>query len=210
LYLARRRRFENELAEELKQHQRLKEQDLGRRGLAPAEAARSAVPMLLVLLAGCAAEAIQDPIPDVPLSQQRAVTRSDFDWRWPFSVGVGTLGCQSGAVVFRHAGANYALNEEATARGYGSVQSIRMPESSRPPSNPLSRLKQEQRMEIFAASARCNTESCRRQLQETHRVSAAELKQIEDEGHERTWAPLPRKPKDLGPLVEAGLKLCQG
>jgi hypothetical protein len=65
-------------------------------------------------------------------------------------------------------------------------------------------------MEIFAASARCSTESCRQQLHETHRVSAAELKQIVDEGHERTWPPLPRKPKDLGPLVDAGLKLCPG
>jgi hypothetical protein len=36
------------------------------------------------------------------------------------------------------------------------------------------------------------------------------LTQIEDEGHERLWPPLPRQPKDLGPLVDAGLKLCQG
>jgi len=36
------------------------------------------------------------------------------------------------------------------------------------------------------------------------------MKQIEDEGHERRWPPLPRKPKDLSPLVDAGLKLCPG
>ncbi len=41
-YLARRRRLESELAEELEQHQRLKEQDLERRGLTPADAALEA------------------------------------------------------------------------------------------------------------------------------------------------------------------------
>jgi hypothetical protein len=41
-YLARRRRLENELAEELEQHRRLKEQDLERRALPRADAALEA------------------------------------------------------------------------------------------------------------------------------------------------------------------------
>jgi Protein of unknown function (DUF2511) len=171
---------------------------------------RAALAAFLGLLAGCASEGVPDPIPDIPAAQQRTTTRSEFDWRWPFSVGVGTLGCQSGAVVFRHRGTNYALNEAAAKRGHGSPQSITMPESSRPPSNPLSRLKQEDRMQIFAAASKCGADPCRERLREARGLSAEELKQIEDEGRERTWPPLPRKPRDLAPLVEAGLKLCQG
>jgi hypothetical protein len=174
--------------------------------------ARAAGVVAVALAAACSGNAprvVEDPIPDLPPSQQRTVTRSDFDWRWPFSVGVGTLGCQSGAVVFRHRSTNYALNEAAAKHGYASPQSITMPEASRPPTNPLSRLKQERRMQIFVASTKCSTEPCRKQLQATAGISAAELKQIEEEGHERVWPPLPRKPKDLAPLVDAGLKLCQ-
>lgn len=169
---------------------------------------RAALAAFLGLTAGCASEAVRDPIPDIPAAQQRTTTRSEFDWRWPFSVGVGTLGCQSGAVVFRHRGANYALNPAAAERGYGSPQSITMLEPSRLPSNPLSRLKQEDRMQIFAAASRCGPDPCRERLREARALTAAELKQIEDEGQERKWPPLPRRPRDLGPLVQAGLKLC--
>jgi hypothetical protein len=165
--------------------------------------------MLLGFVASCASDAIQDPIPDIPAAQQRTTTRSEFDWRWPFSVGVGTLGCEGGAVVFRHRGASYALNEAAAKRGYGSPQSITMLESSRPPTNPLSRLTQEDRMRIFADAAKCGVEPCRSRLRTARGLTEAELQQIEGEGCERMWPPLVRKPRDLAPLVEAGLKLCQ-
>ena len=45
---------------------------------------------------------------------------------------------------------------------------------------------------------------------EARGLTAGERKQIEDEGRERTWPPLPRRPRDLAPLIEAGLKLCEG
>jgi hypothetical protein len=167
---------------------------------------------LALLLAGCsgnASQTIQDPIPDVPLAQQRSVGRSDFRPRWPFTVGVGTLGCTSGAVLFRHGGLTYALNDAAASRGFGSVDPIRVSQSG-PPSNPLGRLKQEHRMQIFAAAAVCGTQSCAQQLRETHGISEAELKQIDVEGRERFWPPLSPRRMTLEPVVEAGLKLCQG
>ena len=71
-------------------------------------------------------ENLTDPIPEVPRQQQRTVDRSEFRWQWPFTVGTGTLGCVDGAIVFRSAGTNYALNPW---RGRGAL----------PPTNPSGR-----------------------------------------------------------------------
>ena len=84
-----------------------------------------------------------------------------------------------------------------SGRGDESPGRIQLSEPSRPPSSPLSRLKQEQRTQIFAAAAACQADACRQRLRDTHGISAAELEQIEAEGRERLWPPVARGPKDV-------------
>jgi uncharacterized protein DUF2511 len=177
--------------------------------------------VLLAFLGACGQnqpESIADPIPDTPENQQRTVGRSEFRWQWPFTVGTGTLGCTSGAVVFRTAGVSYALNDAARSRGFASIEPIRQIGSSGPPRDPLARLPQDQRMQIFAQSAACarkfadnsvETNRCKQRLRESRSLSEADLTQIEAEGLERLWRPLSPKPIGMDPLIDAGLKLCQ-
>jgi hypothetical protein len=177
---------------------------------------RSDLLVLLLLFAACGPTERQgpaDPIPGIPDNQQRTVTRSEFRWDWPFTVGTGTLGCASGAVVFRAAGANYGVNDAAKSRGFQPVEPIRENQGSGWPSDPLKRLKQDQRMEIFRASAACegnaDAAGCRHRLRVARMLSEAELHQIDAEGRERFWPPLMSKRMSLDPMITAGLKLCQ-
>lgn len=178
---------------------------------------------LLVLFTACGGRGvptIADSIPNISVNQQRTVTRNEFRWQWPFTVGIGTLGCMSNAVVFRNGGVSYALNSVATSRGFASMEPIWQTQSSGPPRDPLKRLLQHQRMEIFAQSVACehdragsqtaDTGRCKQRLREVSNLSEPELKQIEAEGLERFWPPLSPKKIRLDPLIDAGLKLCEG
>jgi len=172
----------------------------------------SPTPLLLLILAACGGQPTQhrvaDPIAGIPENQQRTVGRNDFPRRWPFTVGTGTLGCVDGAVVFHVSDITYALNDAAASRGFGSAEPIRLTQH-RAPSNPLSRLTQERRMQIFTASGGCaDSVSCKQRLREVHAISGAELQQIEAEGLERNWPPLPPKHVPLDPLLAAGRQLC--
>ena len=158
-----------------------------------------------------------EPIPDVPPTQQRVVDRSHLLEEWPFSVRTGSLGCVSGAVVFRTGDVTYALNEAARARGLATPERIRVRAISGPPKNPLRRVPQDTRMAIFAQTARCETTAgatsthaaqCKQRVRQSHGLSEADLKQIEAEAAERFWPPLGRPLMTLDPLVEMGLKLC--
>jgi hypothetical protein len=161
---------------------------------------------------------VDDPLPDVPLQRQRAIARSQLQWRWPFTVGTGTLACDAGAVLFRSAHTTYALNEAARARGFAAPDGIQAVETSGPPRNPLGRIRQDVRMDIFERSSRCadaertgaaDSISCRERLLNKYSVSEPELRQIEAEGQERFWKPLTPPFRSLAPLVDEGLKLCQ-
>ena len=166
-------------------------------------------------LAACAGGAAptDDPIPDVPASQQRRVSRHDFVDTWPFEPGAGTLGCITGAVVFRVQGVTYALNDAARARGYASVDSIVVSES-KALSDPLGRITQDERMQIFRTSEGCRTSvdnaACRRRLAELHALSPAELSRVEAEGRERSWPPLSPPQKSTAPVAKAGAAMCAG
>ena len=173
--------------------------------------------LLLLVLSGACGPHVQapEPIAGVPPNQQRVITRSELGWRWPFTVGTGTLGCVAGAVVFRNAGVDYAVNGPAKSRGSASLESIRLTYSEWP-TDPLSRIPQDVRETIFAETARCGAatpadaaDRCRQRVRESRAVSEAELKQIEVEGRERTWPPLPPAYATLDPVIEAGLKLCR-
>ncbi|MCA1649342.1 MAG: YebY family protein [Acidobacteria bacterium] len=172
--------------------------------------------VLLVLFSACdkkASPQIGDRIPDIPVSQQRTVTRREFGWKWPLTVGVGTLGCISDAVVFRAGGVTYGLNLTATSRGFAPLDPIWATQSSGP-REPLKRLTQDQRMRIFAEASACekarppNQGQCQQRILDTHHLSEPELQQIDAEGRERSWPPLSPMRRSVTPLVDAGLTLC--
>jgi len=169
--------------------------------------------VLLTSLAACGgAPPITDPIPGIPPAQQRVIARYELDWQWPLTVGVGTLGCDSGAVVFRTGGSSYAVNDAARARGFASIEPIHLTQAQGLPSNPLKGVNQDRRMQIFRESTACSDADarCRQQVRARYGLSEADLKQVDFEGVERLWPPLASKRKDLGRLVDAGLKLCPG
>jgi hypothetical protein len=180
---------------------------------------------LLIVIAGSAAACqsadapIRDPIPDIPPSQQRAVARTDFDWKWPFSIGHGTLGCTDAAIIFRYDGKTYALNDAARSRGFAIVDPIWRWQSSGMPSDPLRKLSQEDRQKVFAELMACEgdgsigvraqADRCLKRLAELRGLTEPELKQISVEGHERLWSPLHGTRASLEPLIEAGQQLCK-
>jgi len=179
----------------------------------------AAILMVVLVVTACDTSRRQTPedsIPGLQAGSQRRITRADLGWQWPLQVGRGTLGCDSGAIVFRTAGVTYAVNPAATARGFASIDPIRLTEQGALPSNPLSRLPQDERMLVFARAASCNgadgpevSVRCRQRLRERHGLTQPELDQIEYEGRERRWPPLSSDYKSLEPLIGAAAKLCQ-
>ena len=144
------------------------------------------------------------------MDQQQTIVRAAVEKSWPLTVGRGTLGCQSGAVVFRFNGVSYAVNDAARAQGFVSIDGIRGVRPSLPPTHPLSRMTQQERMGVFAELANCAPVSdCTLIVSARHRITQAELRLIRDEGNERSWPPLERGKADLKPLVDRGLKLCK-
>ena len=166
----------------------------------------------LVLTACGQTPRVTDPIPDIPVTQQRAISRRELTESWPFVPGEGTLGCLSDAVAFRAQGVTYALNDAARTRGYAPVDAIVVAQSG-PPSNPLGRIRQEERMQVFAASEACNLRAqpfvCRQELARAHALSSDELSQIDVEGRERSWPPLSPPRRSLSPVLNQGLALCR-
>ena len=67
------------------------------------------------------------------MDQQQTIVRAAVEKSWPLTVGRGTLGCQSGAVVFRFNGVSYAVNDAARAQGFVSIDGIRGVRPSLPP-----------------------------------------------------------------------------
>ncbi len=169
---------------------------------------------VLMLIAACARSATtRDPIDGIPISRQRTISRADLGFRWPLSVGGGTLACDDvDTVLFRSQGTTYLLR--GRRQGTHDVEALRVPEPAPPPSNPLKRLKQGEREEAFRQLARCESNAgdqggCRRAAVHRLGLSDAEGDQISVEGHERRWPPLSRAPMSLDPLIAAGRALCQ-
>jgi Protein of unknown function (DUF2511) len=167
--------------------------------------------VLLVTTAvgGCGSRPIDDPIEGVPVARQRAVSRTEFGFRWPLSVGVGVLACdQAGTILFRTQGATYPL----TGRGsrIADLAPYRMLEASEPPTNPLRRVKQNDRMAVFASVMSCAPQDTPCSTAALQRVGLTrdEWNQIETEGRERRWPPLTRGQMPLDPLIAAGRPLC--
>lgn len=174
--------------------------------------ALSSISLICISACGSAPQHLVDPIPDIPEHQQRTVRRSDFDGKWPLTVGIATLGCVSDGVVVRAAGVTYAVNDAAKSRGFAALDPVWISGAAGLPRNPLKRLRQDERTRIFAESSACDGSAdpgrCRQRVRERRGLSADEWTQIEAEGQERRWPPLSPKRFKLDALTGAGLKLC--
>src|SRR5262245_20005234 len=167
-------------------------------------------------LSGCgkSAPAISEPVEGIPAAQQRTITRNELGYKWPFEMGSGTIACDGGALFFRAGGTTYALSRGAGTRGYADIDKARRPQGSGPPSDPVSRLTQEERMKIFAQSSACgggspaSTTECEAGIRARSSISESELTRIEAEGAERFWPPLKPPLMSLDPIVEAARQLC--
>jgi hypothetical protein len=167
----------------------------------------------LMLLAGaCGRGAIDDPIDGVALSRQKTISRADFGFRWPLSVGVATLACaEDGAILLRTQRVTYTLSGSRPRAA--DIEPLRVLEPSPPPSNPLKRMTQDRRMEVFQSMLRCESggridDTCRGVVLARFGLSGDDWGLIDVEGHERRWPPLARELMPLEPLIAAGRALC--
>lgn len=175
-----------------------------------------AVGIAAVVLSSCRGDVrtVADPLEGIPLAQQRTIDRNELGYKWPFSAGTGTIACDGGALFFRTGGTTYALSRSAGTRGYADIDAIRRTQGSGPPSDPVSRLTQEERMKIFAQSSACGSGSagsvsdCKARLRTRSGISESELTRVEAEGAERSWPPLKPPLMSLDALTEAARQLC--
>jgi hypothetical protein len=180
----------------------------------------SFVGLAAIAVAACGGRdpVLEDPVPGVPQRQQRSITRSELGFRWPFTVGAGTIACDGGALAFRSGGTTYALSRGAGTRGYEDIDAIRRTQGSGPPSDPVSRLTQTVRMELFAKSSACGTGAggaaglgaaeCKARIRKAGGLSESELTRIEAEGLERYWPPARPPLMGLEAVLQAAHQLC--
>ena len=186
--------------------------------LSPAAGPRRLLTVVLATMAlgGCrdTRPPVEDPMSGVPLTQQRTISRSDLGHEWPFTVGTGTIVCDAGALSFRTGGATYALSQGAGTRGYANINAIRRRQGSGPPSDPVSSVKQDDRMKIFAEASECGaaadalSRACKARIRERYRLPESDLARIEAEGAERYWPPLELPFMSLDPVITLARQLC--
>jgi hypothetical protein len=172
--------------------------------------------LAMMAAAGCreTRPAVEDPLPGVPLTQQKTITQTDLGYQWPFSVGTGTIVCDAGALSFRAGGTTYALSQGAGTRGYANINAVRRRQGSGPPSDPVSGVTQDLRMKIFAQASECGaaadavSRACKARIRERHRLSETDLARIEAEGAERFWPPLELPLMKLDPVLDMARQLC--
>ena len=175
-----------------------------------------AVALAMMAVAGCreTRPAVEDPLPGVPLTQQKNLTQSDLGHEWPFTVGTGTIVCDAGALSFRAGGTTYALSQGAGTRGYVNINAVRRRQGSGPPSDPVSGVTQDLRMKIFAQAAECGaaadavSRACKARIRERYRLPESDLTRIEAEGAERYWPPLELPFMSLDPVIDRARQLC--
>jgi hypothetical protein len=169
-----------------------------------------------IVVSACAKSTatVADPVEGIPPAQQRTIDRNELGYKWPFEAGTGTIACDGGALFFRTGGTTYALSRGAGTRGYADIDAIRRTQGSGPPSDPVSRLTQEERMKIFAHSSACgggsagSVSDCKARLRTRRTLSESELTRIEAEGAERYWPPLEPPLMSLEALIDAARQLC--
>lgn len=187
--------------------------------LCPAAAPRARLLLVVfaaMALGGCreTRPPVEDPMPGVPLTQQQTISHNDLGHEWPFTAGTGTIVCDGGALSFRAGGATYALSQGAGTRGYANINAVRRRQGSAPPSDPVSGVKQDDRMKIFAEAAECGpaadavSRACKARIRERYRLPESDLARIEAEGAERYWPPLELPFMSLDPVITLARQLC--
>jgi hypothetical protein len=174
------------------------------------------VVLVTIAVAGCrdTRPPVEDPMPGLALTQQRTISHNDLGHEWPFTVGTGTIVCDAGALSFRAGGAVYALSQGAGTRGLANVNAVRRRQGSGPPSDPVSSIKQDDRMKIFAEASECGatadavSRACKARLRERYRLTESDLARIEAEGAERYWPPLELPFMSLDPVITLARQLC--
>lgn len=178
------------------------------------------IALTAIVATGCRGKAVvvDDPVPGLPLTQQRTIARSEVGYKWPFAVGVGTIACDGGALIFRAGGTTYALSRGTGTRGYANIDAIRQVQGSGPPSDPLPGLNQDVRMKLFAQSSGCGIANdndamrrvaeCKARIREANKLTESDLARIDAEGVERFWPPLKPPLMSLDPIVDAARQLC--
>jgi hypothetical protein len=157
---------------------------------------------------------VEDPMPGVPLIQQKTISHNDLGHEWPFTAGTGTIVCDGGALSFRAGGATYALSQGAGTRGFANINAIRRRQGSGPPSDPVGSVKQDVRMKIFAEASECGaaadavSRTCKARIRERYRLQESDLARIEAEGAERYWPPLELPFMSLDPVITMARQLC--
>lgn len=166
--------------------------------------------LLCAVACGPRETAVTDAIPGAPLTHQRTITRAEFGFRWPLTVGVGVLACDQQTILFRTQGTTYVLSGDP--RRGSDIAPLRLYEPSGPPSNPLRRLKQEDRMRAFesvnSCASRPSDTNCMDNTLQRLGLSRDDWTLIEAEGQERRWPPLTRDLMPLDPVLAAGRDLC--
>jgi hypothetical protein len=154
----------------------------------------------------------EDRVAGIPEAQQRRVSKNAFGNDWPLVADSATLACNQDLVVIHVDGHDYALSD--ADRSFPLLpDDLLGPAHPKWPSNPLSRLRQEERQNRFTQLTACTKQTdpaaCRRELGATAHLSTQELDQIDVEGHERLWPPLPTPRHTVDALVDAGKWLCK-
>jgi hypothetical protein len=154
----------------------------------------------------------EDRVAGVADAQQRRVSKHAFGNDWPLVADSATLACNQDQVVIHVEGHDYALSD-ANKSFPLLPDNLLGPAHSKWPSNPLSRLRQEERQHLFTQLTACakqaDAAACRRDLGATAHLSDQELDQIDVEGRERLWPPLPTPRHTVDALVDAGKWLCK-
>lgn len=169
---------------------------------------------LALLASGCGAPdpRVDDPVAGVPAQQQRRISRRDLGFRWPLSVGAGVVACdERSSVLFRTQGVTYHLT--GSPGEVAAIEPLRVLAPDGGPSNPLRRIRQDERMLTFRTVMDCTSmrkdADCTDAALRRFDLTRDEWGLIEAEGKERHWPPLSRQPMPLDPLVEAGRALCR-
>ena len=151
----------------------------------------------------------------------KEITRTQYGIEWPFTVERGRLRCDPGShVVFLANDKTYAVNgsaKGAAARnGYENVDEIWAIQSMGEPAT-TAPLPLDQRKQLFADLARCETSTqndeaasrCKASVRKQAKLSDDEESLISTEGVMLGWPPASPLRVSVGRVIKDGLALCK-
>jgi hypothetical protein len=148
------------------------------------------------------------------------IRAEEFGADWPFTVDSGRLRCEVDGprqyVTFEATGLTYAVNGAARGTGrYLETGAIRRRVPAPADLATAARIPEPDRMAIFAEVVACDgtndfaTGACRAKVGAARKVTVAEIDLVVNEGAEKFWPPLEPFFVNVGPIIDAGLRLCR-